>query len=111
MRSLDLLACHLVGDYVLQTNEQAMQKLTNPRVRAVHVTTYHIPFAVAGVAAGANTRRLAAFLALSWAAHFVTDSKRWLPNEEWPPGAILNDQALHAIQLTVLNRVLGRSRR
>lgn len=109
MRSLDLLACHLVGDYVLQTSEQAQTKLTDPRARAIHVTTYHIPFVVAGIVAGANTKRLAAFLALSWVAHFVTDSKRWLPGE-LPWLSIVNDQALHAVQLTVLNRVLGRSK-
>ena len=66
MRSLDLLACHLAGDFILQTSEQAQTKLTDPRVRAAHVTTYHIPFAVAGVVTGANTKRLTAFLVLSW---------------------------------------------
>lgn len=110
MRGLDLLAAHLVGDYILQSDHMAVNKLTDARVRAEHVTAYHVPFLVAGIATGVNTKRLAAFLALSWAAHFVTDSRRWLPNDEWPPGTILNDQALHAVQLTILNRVVGRSR-
>lgn len=94
---------------MLISHEKSQAKLTNPKIRAEHVTTYHIPFAVAGIAAGVNTKRLAAFLALSWAAHFVTDSKRWLPGE-LPWLSIVNDQALHAVQLTILNRVLGRSR-
>lgn len=110
MRSLDLLAAHFIGDFVIQTNEQATQKLTSPRVRAVHVTTYHVPFLVAGLATRTHYGRLAAFLALSWVAHFATDSLRWLPNEEWPPGTILNDQAIHIATLAALNRVLGRSR-
>ena len=109
MRSLDLLAAHLIGDYVLQTNEQAKNKLTDARVRAAHVSTYHVPFLVAGLATGAHTGRLAAFLALSWAAHFATDSRRWASGEKWPPKPILVDQAIHIATLTVLNRVAGRS--
>ena len=110
MRSLDLVACHLIGDYILQTDEMAMNKLTDARVRARHVAWYSVPFAVAGVLSGTSWRRLAAFLVLNAAAHYVTDSKRWLPNDDWPPGTILNDQALHAAQLAVLNRAVGRSR-
>lgn len=109
VRSLDLLACHLVGDFVLQTPEQAAEKLQNPSVRAAHVTTYHLPFLMAGVLTRANLARLVAFLILSWAAHFATDSRRWIPGES-PWLSIVNDQALHAVQLTVLNRLLGRTR-
>ena len=110
MRSLDLLACHLVGDYILQTNEMAKNKLTDARVRAHHVTRYCLPFLAAGVASRVNPVRLTVFLALVWITHFITDSKRWIPNDDWPPGTIINDQALHIAQLTVLNRVVGRSR-
>lgn len=111
MRSLDLLACHLIGDFCLISHERTQKKLTDPYVRADHVTRYCLPFLVAGVASRVNPVRLAAFLALVWITHFVTDSKRWLPNEDWPPGTIINDQALHIVQLTVLNRVAGRSKR
>lgn len=110
MRSLDLLAAHLCGDYVLQTDEQATQKLHSASVRAAHVTTYHAPFLVAGLVTRVNTKRLATFLALSWVTHFVTDSRRWVSGEEWPPKPILVDQAIHIATLTVLNRVVGRSR-
>lgn len=109
MRSIDLIACHLIGDYVLQSDDMAKRKLTDARIRASHVAWYHLPFLVAGVAARTNPARLAAFLILSGAAHFITDSKRWLPNDEWPPGTIINDQAIHLTTLAVLNRVLGRS--
>lgn len=110
MRSLDLLAAHLVGDYVLQTNYQATNKLSDPYARAEHVTTYHIPFLIAGVATRTHYGRLAAFLVLSWIAHFATDSRRWASGEEWPPKPILVDQAIHIATLTALNRVLGRSK-
>jgi hypothetical protein len=111
MRSLDLLAAHLIGDYILQGNAMAKNKLTDARVRAHHVTRYCIPFLVAGVVSRVNPGRLAAFLALTWITHFITDSKRWIPNEDWKPGEILNDQALHLAQLTILNRIVGRSKR
>lgn len=111
MRSIDLIACHLIGDYVLQSDEMAKLKLTAPAIRAAHVVRYHVPFLVAGIVTRTNPARLAAFLILSGAAHFITDSKRWLPNDEWPPGTILNDQAIHIATLALLNRVAGRSRR
>lgn len=110
MRSIDLIAAHLVGDFVLQDHEMAMNKLADARVRARHVTRYCLPFAVAGLVSRVDVKRLAAFLVLVWITHFITDSKRWLPNEEWGPGTVINDQALHALQLAVLNRVAGRSR-
>lgn len=106
MRDMDLVACHLIGDYVLQTNEMAANKLTDARVRAHHVARYSVPFAVAGALSGASWGRLAAFLALNAAAHYAADSKRWLPNDEWPPGTILNDQAVHAVTLALLSRLL-----
>lgn len=107
MRSIVLIAAHLVGDFILQTDEMATQKLHNPRVRAEHVSWYCLPFLVAGIASRANPVRLAAFLPLLWITHYVTDSKRWLPNDEWPPGTIINDQALHMVQLAVLNRIVS----
>lgn len=109
MRSLDLVACHLVGDFILQDNDMAMNKLTDAHVRARHVTWYCVPFALAGALSRANPKRLVAFIILVWITHFITDSKRWLPNEEWAPGTVINDQALHAVQLALLNRVVGRS--
>lgn len=65
-----------------------------------------VPFLIAAVATRQSLVPLAAFLILSGAAHFVTDSKRWIPNDDWPPGAILNDQAIHIATLAVLGRLL-----
>lgn len=108
MRSIDLIAAHLIGDFCLQTDEMATKKLTDPAIRAAHVFRYHVPFLIAGIATRQSLVPLAAFLVLSGAAHFITDSKRWIPNEDWPPGVILNDQALHAVQLAILGRLLDR---
>lgn len=109
-RGLDLIAAHLVGDYVLQSDEMAKKKLDNPLVRAYHVSRYTAALAPAALASGAPWRRQLLFLGLAWMAHYVTDSKRWLPDEAWAPGAILNDQALHAVQLAILERLLRGAR-
>ena len=55
---------------------------------------------------GSGLGRKAAFLSLVWDTHFVTDSKRWLPNEDWIPGTIINDQALHLATLALLGMML-----
>ncbi len=104
--SLDLLAAHMVGDYVTQTPHMAMNKLTDAKVRAKHVTAYTAGFVPPALASKASPSRKALFLAAVWATHFVTDSKRWIENEDWPPGTILADQALHAVQLAVLHRLI-----
>ncbi len=108
-RSLDLLAAHLFGDYVFQTDEMARLKLSDPEVRASHVTRYVLCFVPVILARfpSAGLGRSAAFLVSLWVSHYVTDSRRWLPNPDWPPGTIVNDQALHALQLAILARLLG----
>lgn len=105
--SMDLLAAHLFGDYVFQTDEMARLKLSDPLVRARHVTRYAACFLPTTLLAPVSVRRKVAFLALLWLSHYVTDSRRWLPNEDWVPGTIINDQALHALQLAVLRRLLA----
>ncbi len=104
--SLDLLAAHMIGDYILQTDEMAKKKLEDSTVRAHHVTRYCLPFVAVGLTSKASLVRVAAFVAFVWITHFVTDSKRWLPNEDWAPGTIINDQALHLAQLAILGRIL-----
>jgi len=41
---MEQLICHLVGDYVLQTNWMARYKLEKISVAAVHAFTYVLPF-------------------------------------------------------------------
>lgn len=111
MRSIDLLGYHLLGDFLIQTPEQARDKLEDPKVRAEHVTTYHAPFLIGGLLTGVRIPRLLAFLGLSWAAHFVTDSRRWAKTSEPFFVQVWVDQAIHVATLAALNRVAGRSRR
>lgn len=107
MRSIDLVAAHLVGDYVLQTNEQAVRKFEDSGVRAAHVTSYAACFLPVLLVSRAPVGSKLLFLVLLWLAHYATDSRRWASGEEWPPKPILVDQAIHAVQLAVLGRLLG----
>lgn len=128
MLALWLIACHLTGDYLLQSRWQADAKLHNWRVRLRHVTCYTLVFVpLAFVYAGAGWRT-PAFLAALFVLHFATDSFRppfslgdvieWrlLPSNRaererrhgvlapstWTPQAIILDQTLHLLQLALL---------
>lgn len=103
---LDLIAAHMVGDYITQTPHMAANKLNDARVRAKHVSAYTAGFVPAALASRVSWWRKGLFVALVWLTHFITDSKRWIENDEWPPGTILADQALHAVQLAILQRLI-----
>ncbi len=98
-----LLAAHMAGDYLFQSTRMAAGKLGSARIRAEHVSVYVFCFApIAYFYAGFPGWRAPAFLALLWAAHFATDSKRWRTTNPWPAMPILQDQSLHAVQIAVL---------
>lgn len=105
MDPLTLLAAHMVGDYVLQTDQQARTKLADWRPRAVHVSTYTLAFLPA--VWGRPWDVVLTFLALVWVTHFITDSRRWASGKEWAPKPILVDQAIHLATLAVLARVFA----
>lgn len=88
MSDLRYLAAHAAGDFLLQSDWMAQNKLDHPFVRAVHVTVYTGVFTL--------VRRNPLFLALLWVSHFVIDSRRW--SDSVP---IWYDQALHIIALAV----------
>lgn len=104
--SLDLLACHMVGDYITQTSHMAAHKLTDAKIRAKHVTVYTAGFLLPVLPLSVSRRKKAAFLAAVWITHFITDSRRWASGEEWPPKPILVDQSIHLATLAVLRRLL-----
>ena len=104
---LDLLACHMLGDYALQTPWMALNKASDRPALAAHVGLYTAIHAlcVAFYRDVSVSRRLL-FLALLAAGHAVTDCRRWRINEGWSPGTILFDQAMHAVQSALLVRLL-----
>lgn len=105
MLGLDLLAAHMVGDYILQTDRMAARKLSDWRVRAVHVVAYSLPFSVV-LAAHGYPGEWRTFMALLMVTHFITDSRRWASGEKWAPKPIMVDQTIHLVTLAVLGRLL-----
>lgn len=117
---LDLLAAHMMGDYILQSHFMAANKLTNWRVRLLHVSAYSIPFFLVGlwhllgmdamlrphIEAMPVNVRLLWFMALLFVMHFATDSKRFRTSNPWTPLPILIDQSLHIAQIAILARLL-----
>jgi hypothetical protein len=103
--ALDLIAAHLVGDFLLQTRWMALNKLEHWQPRLVHVLVYSLPFVLVLSVDHVALGRAALFLGLNFAAHFVIDSRRWA-SAEWPPKPILVDQALHAATLAALAHLL-----
>ncbi len=102
----------MVGDFVLQTNEEAQGKFDDAALRMKHVQKYgnaFVPFLLWRWYKG-DTTFARAFFGL-WAlnlAHYITDSRRWASGEEWPPKPILVDQAIHLVQLALLQEFLER---
>ncbi len=101
MTSLEAIALHGLGDFILQFDWIARAKLTDWRVRALHVALYCLPYALWMALTGGSWAWFTAWLALS---HFVIDSHRWC-GDGWPPRPIIVDQVLHLLVLAVLLRV------
>lgn len=126
-----LLAGHLVGDFIVQTDRQALLKRWDVSCRKAgrerawwrsiaanqgHCLTYHLTMAAFVLPAWHTWATLAAF-AVSWATHGFID-RRW-PVEEllratgsraWantPAGVICADQALHIAILAVIAHLAG----
>lgn len=106
MKEFDILAAHMVGDYILQTNEEAVGKTTSPSLLAKHVAKYCIPHAVVGLVHGRSIGRSIAYTLSVGITHAFIDHRRWASGEEWPPKPILVDQAIHAVQLSIIGRIL-----
>ena len=101
--TLDLLALHMLGDYILQNEWMAQNKLTNWRVRLVHVALYGGPFLVWGRWFYGD---VGVWFGLAvMAIDFRVDSHRFAANHPWPPKSMLIDQSLHIITLAVLARL------
>lgn len=96
----------MLGDYITQTGYMAANKLTDPRVRAAHVSIYVLGFVLPVMLQKVSFSRKTAFILSLWLSHYITDSKRWASGEEWPPKPILVDQTIHALSLALLKRLI-----
>lgn len=81
---LVLIACHMLGDFVLQTRWQASRKLVQASYRLRHVSAYSavfVPVAVLSVRAGhLPWWHAALFLAGLFVLHYLTDWHRFPSN-------------------------------
>lgn len=106
MLGLWLLSLHMLGDYILQTDGMAANKLQSARVRTLHVLVYTCPFAPLACLYSTTLARAGLFTALVFITHWVTDSRRWASDKVWPPKPILIDQSLHLLSLALLGTLL-----
>jgi hypothetical protein len=103
-----LFAAHMLGDWVIQTDKQAMAKMTSWPAMAGHVLTYHLCMA-ALVLPFSHDRWALLGLVISAATHGFIDRRwpvRWLLRKtgsanfsELQLGVLSADQALHAFFL------------
>lgn len=108
MIALALIAAHMVGDYIVQTGWMAAHKLTDWRVRMVHVTAYTLCFApVIFLMTDLDQRQASWMLSLIWVTHFITDSRRWASDKQWCAKPIMVDQTIHLVTLAMLGAAFG----
>lgn len=110
-----LLAAHLLGDWVIQTDWQAANKTDSWRANQHHMIGYHLTLGGAAVLA-APLHLAAVIVAVSWVTHSVID-RRWPVKQllratgsarfaETTWGVLAADQALHLSILAVLAAVV-----
>jgi hypothetical protein len=104
---LTILACHMVGEYVTQTDWMAARKLLDWRPRLAHVALYTAGFVAVAAQAHMGLPRAAAFLLAVGGPHFVVDCRRWASGATWPPKPILVDQSIHAVCLAIAAAAFG----
>jgi hypothetical protein len=81
----DQILCHLVGDYIIQSDWMASEKTKRSLAAAVHAVTYTLPFLFLTLDPAA--------LAFIAGTHFVIDRWRlaryvcWAKNIPWKPWA------------------------
>lgn len=111
--SLSLLAAHFAGDWPLQSNAMAAEKLDDAGVRAKHVTVYTAAFLPIVFLSDWDNRQAAVFLTGLWGSHFIIDSRRWAePVDGFESRPIWFDQVYHVIALAVIasiTKALGSS--
>lgn len=113
-----LLAGHMLGDWVVQTDWQAANKATSWRANQAHICTYHlcliaclVPYWV-WANAGTSVFRYASGIAASWVLHSLID-RRWpvrrLLEATGSPdfakttlGVLAADQTLHVLTLAAV---------
>lgn len=106
-----VLAGHLIGDWIVQTDWQAANKARSWRANQLHMLGYHLTLAVFCAVSMSPSWALVTVV-VSWATHSIIDRRwpvTWLmrrtgsgPFAETSWGPFVVDQALHIAILAVL---------
>jgi hypothetical protein len=99
---LILLASHMFGDFITQTDWMASNKFINWKARLFHVSVYTLGFVPIPFIAHMKLISALLFLGLIFITHFITDCRRWVSGEKWAPKPIVVDQTIHVITLAIL---------
>lgn len=107
-----LLAAHFIGDWIVQTDWQAANKMTDWTAMSDHMVGYHVCIIMASVVAGLDWSAVLIVLWCSLLTHAFIDRRwpvRWLmrhtgssafADTAW--GVMAVDQALHLSILCLL---------
>lgn len=85
--SVSQLLCHLIGDYLLQSDWMAANKVKDMRVAMVHACTYSLPFLIFNPTPGQIFLILVSHAIIDRykMARFICYGKNFLaPRSEWP---------------------------
>ena len=106
-----VLAGHLIGDWIVQTDYQAATKTSSWKANQQHMLGYHLTLALF-CAFAMSAEWVAVVVVVSWLTHSVIDRRwpvQWLmrhtgsrPFSKTTFGVIAVDQALHLSILAVL---------
>lgn len=103
---LDLIAAHMVGDYILQWDWIAINKRKHLAVLIAHCILYAAPFALVSLFHTDSPQKRTFFFVAIIFTHFFVDKFNWQLGSPWPPKGILVDQTLHIVILAILARIL-----
>jgi len=92
----DQVLCHMIGDYILQSDWMAQNKTKKTIAALAHVATYSIPFLVMMILTGLPIAKMLLPLLVIVGTHFIIDrwrlaryvvwAKNWIspiPNQPW----------------------------
>jgi hypothetical protein len=104
---LTIIACHMLGEYVTQTDWMAARKLLDWRPRLIHVATYTAGMVFVPLQAHMSLARAVAFLLAIGIPHFIVDCRRWASGEVWVAKPIMVDQAIHLVCVAITATAFG----
>lgn len=96
------IAAHMVGDYIVQNDWMAKNKMKRADALFLHVACYTACFFPVVLLHSANSCIATLSLAGLFIMHACTDCRRWANGDAWPCKPILVDQSIHAVQLWML---------